>query len=118
MRRRVRPPQTQLARAGERTVIITADRPVPEIRFRASCLEGTPSGRVEVDRADGPETLALSQEVAIDGNGLVAISVVPDADTAISFLPIDRPDNPVLFVAGLAMLAGASLWTLYDFMTR
>ena len=116
MRRRPRPPGTQLARAGERTVILTADKPVPEVRFRASTLNNQPAGRVEVDRGSGPETLELGPEVRIDGEGLVAVSVVPDADTAITFLPVERPGNLPMMIGGMILLTGATLWTLYDFV--
>ena len=116
MRRRPRPPATQLARAGERTVILTADRPVPEVRFRASALVDEPACRVEVERGTGPEVLNLSPEVRIDGAELLSVSVVPEADTAITFLPVDRPSNVPMMILGMILLTAASIWTLYDFM--
>ena len=116
MRRRPRPPATQLARAGERTLILTADRPVPEVRFRAAALVDQPAGRVEIERGSGPEILDLASEVRIDGEELVSVSIVPEADTAITFLPVDRPGNLPLMIFGFVLLAAASLWTLYDFM--
>ena len=114
--RRVRPPGTQLARAGERTLIIKADIPVPEVRFRASVMEGAPTGRILVDRADGPETLDLQQETRIDGDGLIAITVVPDRDTAITFQPAQRPGNAPLAIAGFILLVGGMLWTSWEFL--
>ena len=116
MRRRPRPPGTQLARAGERTLILTADKPVPEVRFRASSLADEPKGSVHVDRGSGLEVQDLGPEVRIDGAGLVAVSIVPDADTAITFLPVERPGSLPFMILGMIILAGASLWTLYDFM--
>ena len=116
MRRRPRPPGTQLARAGERTLILTADKPVPEVRFRASSLANDPRGRVEIDRGTGPEVQDLGPEVRIDGTGLVAVSIVPEADTAITFLPIEQPGNWPMMILGMILLAAASLWTLYDFL--
>ncbi len=116
MRRRPRPPATQLARAGERTLILTADKPVPEVRFRASSLTEDPKGRVEIDRGTGPEVQELEPEVRIDGNGLVAVSIVPEADTAITFLPVEQQGNLAMMIVGMILLAAASLWTLYDFL--
>ncbi|MEM7056861.1 MAG: hypothetical protein AAF557_04685 [Pseudomonadota bacterium] len=116
MRRRPRPPGTQLARAGERTLILTADKPVPEVRFRASSLADDPKGRVEIDRGSGPEVQELGTEVRIDGTGLVAVSIVPEADTAITFLPAEQPGNWPFMIGGMILLAAASLWTLYDFL--
>lgn len=119
MRRRVRPPATQLARGGERTLILRADKPVPEVRFRAAALSGDPSGRIEVDRGSGlPERQDLGIENAIDGNGLVAVTIIPDADTAITFLPVERGTNPALVLAGLVLVIGAGLWTLYDLFNK
>lgn len=116
MRRRPRAPGTQLARAGERTLVLTADRPVPEVRFRASTLNDAPKGRVEVDRVSGKYIQDLGDEVRIDGNGLVTVSIVPEADTAITFLPADQPQNWPMMLLGMLVLAGATLWTLYDFV--
>ncbi|MEM9140548.1 MAG: hypothetical protein AAGB15_12035 [Pseudomonadota bacterium] len=119
MRRRVRPPATQLARGGERTLILRADTPVPEVRFRAASLEGAPSGSIDVDRGSGMERLDLEPENTIDGAGLVAVTVTPEADTAITFLPADRPSNPLMVAAGLLLVIGAGLWTLWDlFLAR
>ena len=116
MRRRPRPPGTQLARAGERTLILTADKPVTEVRFRASTLMDAPKGRVEIDRSSGLDVQELGSEVRIDGNGLVTVSIVPEADTAITFLPIEQQGNLPMMILGIAVLAAATLWTLYDYV--
>ena len=113
-RRRVRPPGTQLLRAGERTHILNADKPVPEVRFRATVLDGVPRGRITVDRVDGPETQELVDEVWIDGTGLVAVSVVPETDTAITFLPVERPSSPAFFLLGGVLFLGAIGWTFWE----
>lgn len=117
MRRRRRAPGTQLARAGERTVILTVDEPVDEVRFRAATLTGTPSGRIEIDTgAELPRTAELAPENRIPGSGLVGLSIIPDSDTAITFLPAERPGNTPALVFGLILVAGAVSWTLFDFM--
>ncbi|MEM9062897.1 MAG: hypothetical protein AAGD13_20735 [Pseudomonadota bacterium] len=117
--RRLRRPTTQLARAGERTCILTVDREVPLVRFRATTLQGEPAGRVEVETGskDAPvlNVRDLAGEVEIDGDALVQISIVPERDTAITFLPVNTPTSPVWFAVGTVLVLGASLWTAWDF---
>ena len=116
MRRRRRAPTTQLARAGERTRILVSDSPLPEARFKASTLDGTPKGRIEIETVDGTRTAELNPDNRLDTSGLISLSVVPQADTAITFVPVDRPANlPMAIGAGLLML-GAIAWTAYDFL--
>ncbi len=117
MARKRRAPTTQLARGGERTIILVGDDPVPEIRFRATVLDGEPAGRIEIDTGDAlPRTAALASEVRMDASGLKTLSVIPEADTAISFLPVDRPTSPVYFILGSLMLIGAVGWTAWDLL--
>ena len=117
MRRLRRAPTTQLARAGERTLILRADKPVPEVRFRATTLDGTPAGRIEIDTGqDLPLTQALGEENLVPGKGLVSLSIVPQADTAITFLPAERPSNLPMMIGGLIVVFGAIGWTAYDFL--
>ena len=114
MRRRRRAPTTQLARAGERTRILISDSPLAEVRFRASTLNGTPEGRIDIETVDGTRTAALTQDNLLDTTGLISLSVVPQSDTAITFVPTDRPANaPMAIAAGIVML-GAIAWTAYE----
>jgi len=117
MRRRRRAPGTQLARAGRRTCILTVDTPVPLVRFRASVLDGDPSGQVEADRGGPlPQISALREQVEISGADLIAVSVVPDHDTAITFLPVRRADSMPAMIGGLVLVAAAIGWTVYEFL--
>ena len=116
-RRRRRAPTTQLARAGERTIILVGDEPVPEIRLRATTLTGEPAGRIEIDTGDAlPRTAELGSEVRLDATGLRQMAVIPEADTAITFLPIERPSSPLYFALGVIVLGGAVVWTFWDFL--
>lgn len=116
-RRRRRAPTTQLARAGERTIILVGDEPVPEIRFRATTLTGKPAGRIEIDTGDAlPRTAELGPEVRLDATGLRQMAVIPEADTAITFLPVKRPSSPLYFILGVVVLGGAVIWTFWDFL--
>jgi hypothetical protein len=106
-------------RAGERTRLIVADKPVPAIRFRATVLDGEPEGRVEIERRGGGalrETAPLAPENLIDGAELAAISVVPVQDSAITLLPLERPAMSPAVIGGMALVAGAIAWTVYDFL--
>ncbi len=115
MARKRRAPTTQLARAGERTIILVGDDPVPQIRFRASTLAGKPRGRIEIDTGDPlPRTAELAPEVLLDATGLRSLAVIPEADTAISFLPVDRPSSPIYMALGFALFLGAVGWTAWD----
>ena len=117
MARKRRAPTTQLARAGERTIILLGDEPVPEIRFRATTLSGAPHGRVEIDTGEPlPRTAELAAEVRLDATDLQSLAVIPEADTAITFLPVDRPSSPAYLVLGGVLLAGAVGWTAWDFL--
>lgn len=115
-RRRHRTPGTQLARAGERTRLLIGDSPLSEVRFKASTLTGTPSGRLDIETVNGTRSEGLTTENELDITGLISLSVVPEADTAITFLPPKRPANPVLAITGGAMLLGAVAWTALDLM--
>ena len=117
MRRLRRAPTTQLARAGERTLVPRADKPVPEVRFRATTLAGPARGRIEIDTGENlPRTQPLAEENVVPGAGLVALSIVPEADTAITFLPAERPSNIPMMIGGLVVVFGALGWTAYDFL--
>ncbi|MGD1922691.1 MAG: hypothetical protein ACFB03_00685 [Paracoccaceae bacterium] len=117
--RRLRRPTTQLARAGERTCILTVDRAVPSVRFRATTLQGEPTGRIEVETGspDTPDMSVrdLASEVEIRGDGLVRVSIIPRSDTAITFLPTETPASPLWFAVGAILVFGASIWTAWDF---
>ena len=117
MARKRRAPPTQLARAGERTIILVGDEAVPEVRFRATTLAGDPAGRVEIDTGDPlPRTAELAPEVRLDATGLRSLAVIPEADTAITFLPVERPSSPAYLVLGGVLVAGAVGWTLLDML--
>ena len=114
-RRKRRAPTTQLARAGERTIILVGDEPLPQIRFRATTLTGDPAGRVEVDVGDDlPRTAELAPEVTLDATGLRSLAVIPEADTAITFLPVEQPSSPIYLVMGFVMIIIAVGWTFWD----
>ena len=114
-RRKRRAPTTQLARAGERTIILVGDDPLPQVRFRASTLTGEPKGRVEIDTGeDLPRTAELGPEVTLDATGLRSLAVIPESDTAITFLPVERPTSPLYLVLGFAIMAGTLGYTLWN----
>lgn len=115
-RRRQRAPTTQLARAGERTRILISDSPLPEVRFRATTLNGTPEGRIEIETVEGTRTAPLTPDNVLDTSGLISLSVVPASDTAISFAPVQRPANLPLALMGGAALLVAVGWTAWDFL--
>ena len=114
--RRRRAPTTQLARAGERTRILISDSPLAEVRFRANCLTTDPAGTVHVETVDGTRTETLGSDNTIDTTGLISMSVVPRADTTITFVPTDSPSNPFLVAGGAMLITGAVLWTAWDLM--
>jgi hypothetical protein len=118
MRRRQRTPGTQLLRAGERTRVVMADIPIDEVRFRASVLNGTPAGRIEIERSGETESemhvQTLGHENNIDARGLIQISVVPEADTAITFLPVKRPSSLPAVIGGAVLVFGAIGWTAME----
>ena len=117
MRRKLRRPSTQLARAGERTCIVTADEPVPYVVFRAASLEGEPEGRIDVRRTAGTETQPLLGENRVDGTGLVDISIVPKRDTAITVRVLtDRPTSMPLAIGGIVLVIGAVVFTAWDML--
>ncbi|MEM7582873.1 MAG: hypothetical protein AAF560_05790 [Acidobacteriota bacterium] len=117
MRRRRRAPTTQLARAGERTILLVGDEPVPEIWFRASTLSGTPRGRIEIDTGETlPRTAELGEDNRLDATGLKSLAVIPEADTAISFRRIEKPGSTWVFVAGSLFVAAAVGWTAWEFL--
>ncbi len=120
MRRRLRRPTTQLARAGERTPILNVDTPVPEVRFRAVVLNGTPSGAVEVETGDSEnprrQSIPLQEEHRIDGTDLVRISLVPHTDTAVTFLPVETKGSlPFVILGALVVIGGLGL-TVIDLL--
>lgn len=108
MRRRLRQPTTQLARAGQRTTILAAQPDAETVRFRAKVLQGTPTGRLEIERSgeDGivraTQPLAAENEVATEA--LTALHVIPDHDTAISLKAPRNGSSP-----GFALLGGAAM---------
>ncbi|MEM6661985.1 MAG: hypothetical protein AAF666_07385 [Pseudomonadota bacterium] len=117
MRRKRRAPTTQLARAGERTVILIGDEAVPEIWFRASTLSGTPRGRIEIDLGeDLPRTADLAEDNRLDATGLKTLAIIPEADTAITFRRIEKPGSDWMFLAGGVAMAVAIGWTAWDFL--
>ncbi len=113
-RRRLLQPGTQLARAGERTKLLIGDGHVPKVRFRATTLAGQPQGEVSVETVDGTRIADLGQENLLDTEGLISLSVVPEADTAITFVPVERPSNPLFFVVGSIVTAAAIGWTAWS----
>ena len=117
MRRIRRAPGTQLARAGERTTILRVDKPVPQVRFRATTLKGSPEGRIEIDTGQTlPRSERLAPENHVPGDGLVSLSIVPEHDTAITFLPTERPGNTPALLGGMALMVGAIGWTMFEFL--
>ncbi|MEM1300204.1 MAG: hypothetical protein AAGH68_13105 [Pseudomonadota bacterium] len=110
MRRR-RAPTTQLARAGERTRLLVSDGEIAEVKFKATCLSGTPAGTVHLETVDGMRSAPLGPDNRLDTAGLISMSVVPEADTAITFQPPDRPSNPLAVLLGAVFLFGALAWT-------
>ena len=117
MRRRRRAPTTQLARAGERTFILTADVPVDEIRFRATTLTGAPRGRIEIETGDPlPRTADLAEENRLDARGLRRLAIIPESDTAITFLPVERQGSNWVFLVGAIVVLVAIGWTALDFV--
>lgn len=117
MGRRRRAPGTQFARAGERTTILLGDMPLDRIRFRAVTLVGEPTGRIEMELAEGKRLVEeLKGEQTLAAGDLKSLSVVPEHDTAITFLPVDRPSSPLYFLLGGALLLGAVLLTAWDFV--
>ena len=117
MRRRRRAPTTQLARAGERTYILTNDADVKEIRFRATVLDGTPTGRVEIESGKGlPRTQALEPENVIDATGMTRLALVPDKDTAITFTKQYDAGSFWAMIGGMIFVAVAVGWTAWDFL--
>lgn len=115
MRRR-RAPTTQLARAGERTRLLVSDGEIAEVKFKATCLAGEAAGTVHLETVDGMRTAPLGRDNRLDTAGLISMSVVPEADTAITFQPPDRPSNPLVVALGAMLLFGALLWTGWDLM--
>jgi hypothetical protein len=117
MRRKRRAPITQLARAGERTQILTADKPVDEVRFRATVLDGQPAGRIEIDTGDPlPRTAELGPENRLDTTGMKTLAIIPDRDTAITFLNVNRPGSTWVFAGGIVLVGAAVGLTLYDML--
>ena len=116
MRRRRRAPTTQLARAGERTRILVSDSPLAQARFKATTLDGQPAGRIEIETTGGTRTAELGPDNRLDTTGLISLSVVPHSDTAISFVPVERPTNPAFFALAAVLLLGGLAWTAYDFL--
>ena len=116
MRRRRRTLTTQLARAGERTRLVIADEPIPELKFRASTLADTLEGTVEVEADAGRRTQPLGPENTIDAHGLRELSIVPAQDTAITFQPPKRPISSPLVLLGILMMFVALAWTAWDLL--
>ncbi|MEM7743003.1 MAG: hypothetical protein AAF409_04760 [Pseudomonadota bacterium] len=112
--RRHRAPETQLARAGERTQLLIGNAPIQEIRFKATVLDGDVAGRLSVETVNGTRTEALAEDNRLDAHGLISLSVVPENNTAITFVkPDNRPFSPMVAV-GAVLILGAVGWTAWD----
>lgn len=118
MARKLRPPPTQLLRAGERNRLLIADKAVPLVRFRASTLQGEPAGRIEVETGTEAKpvlnVVPLAAENRIDGADLLRIAVIPQTDTAITFLPVEPQSSPIALIGGGVLVIGAFVWTLFE----
>jgi len=113
MRRR-RTPHVQLARAGERLRLLIGDSPVRTVRFRATVLDGAPAGRIDIETVGGARTEPLAEDNRLEVDGLISLSVVPERDTAVSFVPIEtRRFNPAAALGGLMILVAIG-WTLWN----
>ncbi|MEM7422365.1 MAG: hypothetical protein AAF334_01510 [Pseudomonadota bacterium] len=93
---------------------------MPSVRFRAMVLHGQPAGRIEIERERNghavSEVLALDTEHLIDGADLVSISLIPERDTAITFLPTIERRSVLVFALGMVLVIGATVWTALDFI--
>lgn len=116
MLRRRRAPTTQLARAGERTRLVVADEPIPELRFRAATLADSVEGTIEALMDSGRQTQPLGAENLLDARGLKELSVVPMHDTAITFLPPKRTAFQPATLLGAGMVLVAIVWTAWDLL--
>ncbi|MEM7213074.1 MAG: hypothetical protein AAF479_14485 [Pseudomonadota bacterium] len=120
MLRRKRRPGTHLLRAGQRTNTFESDEGVPEVRFRAQVLQGQPSGRIDVEAGepDAPVRRVLDLQVdnAIIEDRVRKISIVPDSDTAITF--VTEQDKPSIFypIIGAAFVLLATATTFWEFI--
>jgi hypothetical protein len=115
-RRRFSAPGTQLARAGERTKLLIGDTLVPQVRFKATTLQGAPQGSVSIETVHGTRTEDLHAENLLETDGLISLSVVPKTDTAITFVPVQRPSNPLFFILGTLVVGIGLFWTTRDFL--
>ena len=114
MARRRRAPMTQLARAGERTTILVGDGTQSDVVFRARTLAAQLAGTLEIETAQGRRNQPLADVNALDATDLTRLSVVPDSDTVITFVPPSRPSSPVWIAIGMVFLCAAVAWTGWD----
>lgn len=121
MLRRKRRAGTHLLRAGERTQVFQSETGVPFARFRAMTLKGEPVGRIDFETGDPAEPRAhsdaLCAENLIENGPILKISIVPEHDTAITFVQRDDSKGSVFYmVLGFAFICVATAWTAWDFM--
>ncbi|MEM0987700.1 MAG: hypothetical protein AAGK00_02380 [Pseudomonadota bacterium] len=112
-RRRRRAPDTQLARAGERTQLLIGDAPLAEVRFKATVMDGPVTGTVSIETVDGTRTADLTDDNRLDTHGLISLSVVPQRNTAITFVPAQGRPFGAGVVLGGALIIGAIAWTAW-----
>lgn len=120
MRRRQRRAGTYLLRAGERTLVFQSETGAPFARFRAMTLKGEPCGRIDYETGDlaspSTHTEVLAAENVIETGPILKISIVPEHDTAITFVPkVDRKGSALYLVLGFVFICVATFWTAWDF---
>ena len=117
MRRRRRP-ATHFLRAGHRARIFASDEGVPFLRFRAATLKGDPAGRIEIETGDtgqaAQQVFQLRPDNRFENADIRAVSIVPEHDTAITFVPAETKGFLFYLIVGAAFVAGATLWTLWE----
>ena len=120
MRRRLRRPATQLLRAGHRARIFASEEGVQSLRFRAATLKGNPAGRVEVETGPGgtaaQRVFKLHPDNTFEDTDIRAVSIVPEHDTAITFVPAETKGSLFYLIVGAVFVAGATLWTFWEAM--
>ena len=120
MLRRKRRPGTHLLRAGQRTNTFESEEGVPEVRFRAQVLQGKPSGRIDIEAGDPGAPIHRVMDLQVDNavaeDRVRKISIVPDVDTAITF--VTEQDKPSTFypILGAAFVIVATATTFWEFI--
>lgn len=121
MRRRQRRAHTHLLRAGERTEVFKSEDGAPYARFRAMTLKGEPAGRIDYETGEAStpvaHTTSLAPENVIELGPILRISIVPEHDTAITFVPKGDPKtSPIYMILGFVLVCIATAWTAWDFI--